>query len=126
MSIDYSCFCDIDDVAEVYFTKVRKARVQHKCDECFHEVLPGEQYHEAKMFYDGSWSRYVTCCRCMELEAWVKAHIPCFNQCRMHGSLLDDVKSTVDDVTMRHDVPGLKFGALRRYHAIENGPRVKR
>lgn len=122
MNIDYSCSCDIDEVADVYVAKVRKARVQHKCDECFHAVLPREQYHEARMLYDGRWDTYRTCCRCMALEAWVKAHIPCFNQCRTHGNLLEDVYNTVDDVTMRNDVPGFRFGALRRYHAIVNGP----
>ena len=126
MNIDYSCSCDIDEAADVYVTKVKKARVQHRCEECFNAILPGEQYHEARMLYDGSWERYTTCCRCMALEAWVKAHIPCFNQCRMHGRLLDDVHSTLEDVLLKNDVPGLKFGALRRYHAIKNGPTFTR
>ncbi len=126
MTIDYSCYCDIDDVADVYVAKVKRARKQHRCSECGHAILPGEEYHEAKMLYDGSWDRYTTCARCRALEAWIKAHVPCFNQCRMHGNFLEDAFACVDEVTMKNDVPGFKFGALRRYHAIENGPIFRR
>jgi hypothetical protein len=115
------CYCDYDPPI---FARAAKpvARAAHKCDECHRAIAAGEQYERVV----GLWDRrdgvttFKTCPRCLALRDFVKAHVPCF--CWAHGNTIEDCMNAVEEFA--HETVGLRFGALRRLHAIENARRA--
>jgi hypothetical protein len=105
------CYCE---TSWPYWAEVRKARTGHKCLECGHRITPGEQYEHVRARFEGDWFVADTCALCIDLRAYVTAHVPCF--CMMHGSLLDDAHETID--AYAHEAPGLFMGYGRRVVAI--------
>lgn len=114
------CFCAYDQPA-FYSARTVTAGKQHKCSECFRAIQPGERYEYAVGKWDGHFDCFKTCCRCLDLKQYVKAHVPCF--CWAHGNIIDDCYDTADNYA--HEAPGLKFGYWRRCVAILRAPRVE-
>lgn len=112
------CFCDYDAPA-FYATHKLTASKQHKCDECFRAIQPGEQYEYAVGKWNGDFDRFKTCSRCLALKEYVQAYVPCL--CWAHGNIIDDCYDAVDNYA--HEAPGLKFGYWRRRIAILRAPR---
>lgn len=107
--MSYECVCD-GDYPEVYERRLQKARKTHKCDECWREIKPGEQYEYTFSVLGGDVWPSRTCSHCLDLRDFVVAHIPC--SCWQHGSMIDDVME--DAKQWAHQAPGLLFGAYRR------------
>lgn len=63
MSDFYSC-----DMPTAFKQKNRKARKQHKCCECHHEINIGEHYEYSSGIWDGEPSSYKTCASCVEVR----------------------------------------------------------
>lgn len=107
------CYCDYD-APSFYHCETRKARKQHVCSECHKAIRPGDQYEHV----NGKWddvSTFKTCSRCLDLKAFVRAHVPCF--CWEHGNIVDGAIETAQE--FGHEAPGLLFGAYRRKILIE-------
>lgn len=94
---DY-CGCDDGDSPSVFEERdVRSAREPHECDDCHRAILPGESYRHIWGVWptvDGA-ATYRTCARCMALEEFMLAHVPCF--CRTLGWLHQSVRDELDD-----------------------------
>lgn len=115
--MSYDCFCDYDAPA-FYNREIRKARKQHRCEECGGPILRGEQYEHVV----GKWDyvdTFKTCPRCLDLRTWTKNNVPCL--CWAHGNMHEDCRETVNDAASRarEETVGLRFGFLRRLLAIE-------
>lgn len=94
---DY-CDCDDGEMPSVFEERdVMAARDPHRCDECCRAILPGESYRHIFGIWptvDGA-ATYRTCAWCMDLELYLKAHIPCF--CVMLGGLHECAQYAADD-----------------------------
>ena len=67
--------CMIDNADEPFtaFHEVRRrARREHKCNECGRTIGVGESYHRAGALYDSRWTTYRTCAHCDVLRQWVQ------------------------------------------------------
>lgn len=108
------CSCDFDP-AEFYSSEMRRARKQYRCEECPGHILPGEMHEYVSGKWDGYFSAFRTCQRCVDLRQWVKNNVPCL--CWMHGNSDESLKEAVDGAyrRARDEVTGLKFGLLRRF-----------
>lgn len=51
-----ACEWEPDDIATVYERVERRARKRHQCVECDHCILPGHQYIEIRMLFEGQWT----------------------------------------------------------------------
>jgi len=106
------CYCDYDEPAKVWHEEMRKAKVRHKCSECAGPVLPGENYERVRWIsYDGEGGCYKTCQRCLNIVAYVKAHVPCF--CWYRQGLYEDGGVVDTCWSYAHEAPGLMFGLGR-------------
>lgn len=100
-----SLYCDMGDLAERYWTDVRTARKERTCDECGKAISPGEQYEDARMVFEGDFSRFATCCRCLPMAEWVVRNCGCRYHCDLWRHLKEDVFSE-----MRGELaPGVHF-----------------
>jgi hypothetical protein len=114
------CFCDYDPPIFAHQSNP-VARTRHSCSECHRVIEPGEKYERL----DGMWDRhegattFKTCPRCLALRDFVKAHVPCL--CWAHGNTIEDCMNAVEEYA--HETVGLRFGALRRLHAIRQNER---
>ena len=104
------CWCDWEP-AGVYAASIHTARVAHKCYECRRTIEAGQRYERVAMLFEGRWSTYKTCGRCVSMRAWVQAHVPCL--CFTHGNTVDECFEAAREYA--HEAPGLLFGAWRRY-----------
>lgn len=104
-----ACYCGYEPLATL---SVRRpvARQVHKCCDCRRPINVGERYERVVGISDGGIDVYTTCGRCVSVREWVAGHIPCF--CWAYGNLSEDVRETLH---YHDDVPGLRFGAGRRY-----------
>ena len=107
---DYYCDCDYDP-ADVWNVTMPHARIRHKCTECNGPIIPGEQYERVESLYDGAWTTYKTCQRCLNVVAYVTAHVPCF--CWYRQGLYEDGGAVDTCAAYAHHAPGLLFGLGR-------------
>lgn len=112
----FDCYCDYDPAEFYDATIVMHARKQHKCDECFKQIMIGHRYERVVGKWEGRVEVYKTCDRCLSLREWVMAHVPC--ACWAHGNMIDDVIEAARDFSS--EAPGLLFGAYRRKIKIDH------
>lgn len=115
-----SCFCDYEP-AEFYHKETHKARLRHRCDECYSAISPGEAYERVRAKWDGQICTYKTCGRCVALREHLAAHLRCF--CWAHGSLHEDIKGYVESLPTEANGSGLLFELGRMAVAIRRAPR---
>jgi hypothetical protein len=121
MSSYYDCVCD-GPQPDLYQVAQHKARKEHACSECGRRIAAGESYERVRGIWEGDPGVYRTCCRCLALREWVKAHVPCF--CWYHGNMIDDAIEEARNSAP--EAPGFLFGAYRRYVAIKAAPKLAR
>src|SRR5580692_6887912 len=112
------CYCDFS--VEFYHAEMRTARKKHRCGECGTTIAPGQRYQHASGKCEGDIYDAKTCSLCLALIEWVRAHVPCL--CIEHGNAIECVFNAVDEYA--YQAPGLRFGALRRLHAINHEVRM--
>lgn len=112
-----TCFCDYESPS-MYSASTPKAIKLHSCDECGRAIHIGERYEKVVAVWDGSFGTYRTCQRCLNLRAYVQAHVPCF--CWAHGNIIEDAMETARHWNL--EAPGLLFGAYRLQVAIKRNP----
>lgn len=76
------CECDAE-LPEFYRKSVRKARKEHRCDECKKPIRVGESYEHVSGKWDGRIGTYKTCPRCLTLFEFLTDKTDC--HCRVHG-----------------------------------------
>jgi RNase P subunit RPR2 len=121
------CYCDYGDAPEFYSVYiVKRARKQHKCDECHGVVMPGETYEATSGKWGGDVSTFVTCKHCRDLRVWVKNNVPCL--CVMHGDMDEQMRDAIQSATWRapEETKGLQFGFLRRMKIRDDFNRKRR
>lgn len=116
--MSYDCYCDYD-TPEVYSRFVRQARKEHRCTECGSRVSVGEKYEYVFAVQDGDPFTARTCSACVDLRQWTRNNVPCL--CWAHGNTIEDCTAAIDDARRRapEETRGLRFGFLRRLHAIK-------
>ena len=123
MTEDYSAFCecDIDGYWSFYSSQRRKAKREHRCDECRATIQPGEIYEYAAGKQEGEMWSSKTCAACLELIDFIRAHVPCY--CRIYGDLFGD--RLRDIVDQAGQTPGFAFGILRRVVAVNRNKETR-
>lgn len=87
----------------VFCAHDRIARKAHRCDECYRDIEPTEQYREERGLWDGEWSTWRTCADCISVRDAMTCHYE-------YGALWVNVADFVIDV--RGDVPEDCLAAL--------------
>ena len=108
-----ACYCE-GEPAEVYVKTAHRARRVHRCSECGRAIERGEVYERVFAVWEGDPETLPMCFHCLSMIEFVTASIPCF--CWLHHSLHEDVQNAIEEYA--HEAPGLRFGWLRRKHAI--------
>ena len=73
-----------DYTADVHSEELRRARKEHTCTECGDRVPPGDLYEHVSGLWDGSWHRFKTCARCLNIRA------DYFPHGWMYGDMVED------------------------------------
>ena len=99
--------------------ELRKARKEHRCEECSGKIIVGEAYENVFGIWDGSTYTCKTCQRCVDLRQWVKNNVPCF--CWEYGNMAEGAKEAIEEAKFRapEETVGLYFGFLRRLVGIK-------
>ena len=108
------CYCD-GERASVYVAKKKKARKQHKCNECNRVISVGEIYERVFGVWDGSVDNYKTCQRCLNLRDYAYDNFPCI--CWSHGNMIDDCIEIIKEY--QSELPGMLFRAYRLHVLIK-------
>ena len=70
-----ACYCDTNNATAVAHTEIRKARKEHRCDECRGTIRVGERYrHVWGVWPDGVQKTHRACRQCLDALKWVEAH----------------------------------------------------
>lgn len=111
------CYCEFDGHATIYNEpKMVKGRKDHVCYECGCTIKAGERHEYHSQLFEGQWFTPRTCQGCLDLMAWVGAHIPCYLECRMFGEMHERAEEAIEEYW--RETVGLKFGWLRRRHKL--------
>jgi hypothetical protein len=92
-----ACYCDGAPPIFYHATNVERAREPHKCYDCGGPILPGESYEKVRAMWDRGCPQTIhTCAWCVDLRAWMTAHVPCF--CYLHGGLFEMIGEELDNL----------------------------
>lgn len=106
------CYCDDLEYPSVFEERViQSARRPHECSDCGRAILPGESYRHIFGVWptvDGP-ATYRTCARCMVLEEFMRAHVPCFCVAlgQLHHSVRDELDNNDEARVLEPDVVAL-------------------
>ena len=70
--MDFGCVCICStnyDEADVFHSKIVKARKKHTCCECKEDIKPGELYEYVSGCWEGYWNHYKTCKICVRIRS---------------------------------------------------------
>lgn len=110
---------DFDSPDVFHQELVSKSKLNHRCTECHGIIEKGESYERSSGIWDGRWSTYRTCERCMALESAIEGYYKGFaNAPRGFGELLEDAGYALPDL-FSVDHPGRWFGTARKFVAIK-------
>lgn len=74
----------------VQTTTIRRARKFHKCCECQHPIVPGEDYEHIKGIWDGDSSEYKTCLCCAKARCAIRSKLDLnSDECIIFGGLME-------------------------------------
>ena len=74
------CQCTIsvdhDGEPDAFTEKIRTARKEHRCGECYRTIMPGEKYEYVSGIWEGRPDNYKTCMDCLSLretffDSWI-------------------------------------------------------
>jgi len=117
------CYCEYEEPQ--FFSKAtHKARAQHRCDECYRTIVPGERYERVRGVWDGTFSMYKMCPRCIALRDHLAAHVPCF--CWPFTGLLENARETIRSLPREAHGSGFLFELGRMAVAIKRTPKYQR
>lgn len=118
-------YCDCsyaDDGPEFYRQeRIKAARKQFKCCECYGPIFIGEPYRRLTGKWNGDIGTYRYCHLCDEMRQWAEISMPCFCAYEI-GSLHERVREMVQDVAP--NLPGFFFEYGRRAVVIRRRKRA--
>lgn len=86
--------CDCQDNQPSFFdSRTVTARKSHQCDECLDIIEIGERHEYTKGVWDGEFSTFRTCLKCIEMTKEINL------QCWCMGSLIDAVNWDYEGVS---------------------------
>lgn len=65
------CRIDGADPSDFYSEKTRRARKEHRCEECGRKIAVGESHHYAFVVAEGLGDSYRTCAHCCAGQSWL-------------------------------------------------------
>lgn len=68
------CMIDSAEDSDFYSETWRKARKEHRCEECRRTIVAGELYKRHAMALDGSVSVFLHCPHCSAAASWLVKH----------------------------------------------------
>lgn len=93
MYFNCSCDMDVDDYATMLEKKVKKARKEHQCHECYSVIQKGELYLVEKEIYDGRFSTHKTCLPCREIrDAYMSSYY--------WGQIWEHLRDCLEDIPL--------------------------
>jgi hypothetical protein len=98
----------------------RKARKVHKCEECWREIQPGEQYRIATWVNDGRVDSMKMCAHCRVASKWLSDNCGGF----VYGGVWEDIEEHIEEY--RDVYPEVTRDLKRLAVWEQHGWRVKR
>jgi hypothetical protein len=74
------CDCYFDNPPTLYEQRTVKGRKPHKCCECLRVIERGERHEYVKGLWDGEFSEYRTCDKCVDMRSAAKVECYAFTQ----------------------------------------------
>lgn len=114
--------CMIDDCERNEFSSSvkRKARKEHRCDECRRTIQPGETYELNVGMYDGMFNTNKVCAHCLIATAWLAKNCGGY----VTDAVLEDIREHIEEY---RGVYNHAVGPLKRIEiGMGRGWRVKR
>jgi len=118
--VSNDCYCDYEH-PEFFERGTHTARTVHCCDECRRTISPGEKYEKVRGKWEGTFSVYKMCPRCIAFRDHLDAHIPCF--CWSFGGMLAEAKDHIREIQKEACGSGLMFELGRLAVAIRRIPK---
>ena len=79
--MEWACFSiDNGDYVTLLAETKRKARKQHRCNECQGAILPGQAYLDERYLFEGAVSTHKTCPCCLSVREHLFCNIITYNQ----------------------------------------------
>lgn len=82
------CAVDYGEPTDVARIELRKARKQHKCDDCGRIIEPRETYTHWVFLSEGYWSKGACCAHCRAASKWLVEQCGGF----LYVGILDDLE----------------------------------
>ena len=101
------CNCDDYESPAVYHEQTRRAKVRHRCGECYGLIEPGTAYHESRGLWDGQWSTHKTCGSC-----WVLGHT--LLDCYSFGGLAEELQECWLDMRHQNSSTRIAVASMKR------------
>lgn len=117
MGLEYSGYDDGEAPVNFHCEIVAKSKLNHRCTECRGIIEKGESYERSSGIWDGHWSTYRKCTRCMALESAMEGHYRGFFHSSPFGEMLSDARQALPDL-YSIDHPGRWFGVARKLVAV--------
>lgn len=105
------CMADFGLYIEFQTSSLRKARKQHRCDECNRDIGAGETYHIYTSKCDGQVSSNKTCVHCQVAQRWL------LKNC--HGFIFTEVRNDLEE-HRDFSLAKLAIGMRRKWKAFRS------
>lgn len=89
-----SCECDYEPAKLSSFGE-RRARKQHRCDDCGGVIQPGERYKWGKWLYEDEWWGHKRCADCQFIMCELDSLIECW--CNVWGGFDERIEQELCD-----------------------------
>lgn len=87
------CMIEDAEIWRVYRTQDRRARRDHRCEECDRRIATGERYHHAVGLLDGDWYTMRCCAHCRAAAEWLV--VVCGGY--IHSAVLEELREHWND-----------------------------
>jgi len=101
------------DTVDVCHVETLKARVNHRCTDCYAIIEAGQFYERTASLFDGRWSTYRKCQHCMAFESTMEQHYRGFAGGNAFGCMYEEIRNTLNDL-YSVDHPGRWFSVARK------------
>lgn len=113
------CYCDFDR-PKLASETTRKARKDHRCDECRRTIAKGECYQYHSLLFDGSWNTYRWCRHCAAAQGIAADLVDC--HCWLYSALWADLREHAQEERKNPALIRLVLGAQRKW-TYRRGPK---
>jgi len=104
-----------DERVRILDERLRKARVRHKCAECYRIIEPGESYLTESFVDEGKFNFHKTCAHCQIARQWLSDECGGF----IYGSVAEDLQEHAEDSYYGVNVKMLYVGLTRKWRRMD-------